>query len=150
MANQDTLVAVGVIGGLLLVVLALYRRRDTLLVTIRYLLQVVIAATLTFIVATRFVPPPQPVFMALIAELVVGIYCRPRPRSRYIPRSERRKVIARFERSGERYDPKKHEIDHVVPHARGGVSKADNLRVILRERNRAKSDRSPWWDLFGR
>jgi hypothetical protein len=149
MANQDTLVAVGAIAAFLFA-LALYRRRDTVLDKVRHVLQFAGAAILTFIIASKFLQPPQPIYCALIAELVAGIYFKPRARSRYIPRSERRKVIARFERSGRHYDPKKHEIDHVVPHSRGGVSKADNLRVIERERNRAKAARPPWWDVLSR
>lgn len=47
------------------------------------------------------------------------------------------------------YNPKKHEIDHVVPWSRGGGNEADNLKVIPKARNRAKSNRSPWWDIFG-
>jgi hypothetical protein len=149
MANQETIVAVvGICVGLVLV--ALVRRRDAVASLLRYLLQIGVAAVLSFVIASRFMAPPQPLFVAIIAELLAALYFRPHRRSRYIPRSERRKVIARFERHGARFDPKKHEIDHVVPHARGGVSKADNLQVLDRDRNRAKSDRSPWWDVFGR
>jgi uncharacterized membrane protein len=149
MPNQDTIVAIVAIS-IGLVGVALFRRRQALASQVRYLLQIGVAAVLTFVIAAHFVDQPQPLYLALIAELVAGIYFRPGPRSRYVSRRDRRKVIARFERSGERYDSKKHEIDHVIPHARGGGSSADNLKVITRERNRAKGARSPWWDVFGR
>ncbi len=74
----------------------------------------------------------------------------PRRRSRHVPRIERRKAIARFERgTGERYDPRLYDIDHVVPFSRGGSNTADNLRVVSRSKNRSKGARSPWWDLLG-
>jgi hypothetical protein len=149
MDAQHIIVAM-VAGCAFLLFVALRRRRDAVLDKVRYGLQIAIAFVLTFVIASRFLPAPQPIYLAFIAELVVGLYFRPRRRSRYIPKTERRKAIARFERSGQRYDPKKHEIDHVVPYSRGGVSKADNLRVIARDRNRAKAARSPWWDVLGR
>ncbi len=70
---------------------------------------------------------------------------------RYIPRSVRRKVIKRFESAtGQKYNSRDLEIDHVVPFSKGGSSTEDNLRVIPRRENRAKGAKSPWWDLPGR
>ena len=59
--------------------------------------------------------------------------------------------VCKYERrTGQRYNPRKHHIDHVVPYSRGGGSRADNLRVLDSEKNLAKSDRAPWWDVFSR
>lgn len=72
-------------------------------------------------------------------------------RSRHIPRQARREAISQFERrTGERYNRRRHDIDHVVPFSRGGNNSIDNLRVTTRRVNRSKQDKSPWWDLFGR
>mgnify|MGYP001580268648 CR=1 FL=1 len=74
----------------------------------------------------------------------------PSRRSRYVPRAERREAIARFEReTGQKYDPRQHDIDHTVPFSRGGNNAAENLRVVPRSKNRSKGARSPWWDLLG-
>ncbi len=68
-------------------------------------------------------------------------------RTRHIPASERRKAIARFEReTGEKYNPKKHEIDHIAPFSRGGNNIANNLRVIPKKENRKRGNRNRWWE----
>lgn len=84
---------------------------------------------------------------AILAALVVAGFVR--KRSRYIPRSERRKVIARYESTGQKFSPRIHEIDHIVPFSKGGSNIADNLRVVRRHENRSKGAKSPWWDLLG-
>lgn len=85
---------------------------------------------------------------AILAAVVVDGFMR--RRSRYIPRSERRKAIARFEAAtGKRFNSRIHEFDHVVPFSKGGSGTADNLRVVRREENRSKGAKSPWWDLLG-
>ena len=72
------------------------------------------------------------------------------PRSRNIPESLRKEVIRRFEaRTGQKYDASLHDIDHVVPHSKGGSTTVDNLRVIDRSANRSKKATTPWWDLLG-
>jgi HNH endonuclease len=63
-------------------------------------------------------------------------------RSRYIPASVRRKVIAR-DLKGEQFDSAKHHIDHIVPFSRGGSHTADNLRVITKRDNLRKGKRRP-------
>jgi len=147
--DQDKLVALGVAILIGLISLSVYRRRDFIRQHIRYYLSTAIAYVFVFWIATRFMDPPKALLLSLLIYAIVLNRWRPR-RSRYISRRERRKVIARFERSGKRYDPKKHEIDHVVPHSRGGTNTADNLKVIDRDRNREKSAKSPWWDVLGR
>jgi hypothetical protein len=72
-------------------------------------------------------------------------------RSRYIPASVKRRKIADYElRTGKKYNPRKHDLDHDVPFSQGGSSTFDNLTVRDKRANRSKGARSPWWDLFGR
>ncbi len=133
-----------------LALLALYRRRELLRLKLRQGFIMCSCAVLAFYAAKQFTADNvRAGLFALLVELIVGFWTRPR-RSRYIPRSERRKVIARFERSGRRYDSRRHHIDHIIPYAKGGSNRADNLRVLDGEKNLAKSDRSPWWDVFSR
>ena len=124
-------------------------RRDLIRQRLRYLAAMLGIGMLTFGIASKFTEQPKALLIALLAGIILGSKFRPR-HSRYISRRDRRKVVAEFERSGERYDPKKHEIDHVIPYSRGGGNTADNLKVISKAKNRAKSNRSPWWDVFGR
>jgi uncharacterized membrane protein YfcA len=129
--------------------LSLYRRRRFVAKELSFRVSVVIVYAAVFLLGLHYTDPPKALLIALLVMAVLSVRWRPR-HSRYVSRRDRRKVIARFERSGERYDPKKHEIDHVVPHSRGGVSRADNLRVIARARNRSKSAKVPWWDVLGK
>lgn len=63
-------------------------------------------------------------------------------RSRYIPKSVRRAVIDR-DLKGEKFDPRKHHVDHVWPFARGGSHTTDNLRVIEKKKNLQKGAKRP-------
>jgi hypothetical protein len=71
-----------------------------------------------------------------------------RPRSRHIPSHERRKAIAAYERKGEKYDPRKHDLDHRWAFSKGGSNTADNLRVLERGENRRRGNRSRPRDLW--
>lgn len=128
----------------------LWRRRQS----IRFRLRVVIVAEgayllVTFCLVKAGWTGPQSLVCGLLAGLLCGALQR--GRKRYIPRSERRRAIARFEyKTGRSYNPRIHDLDHVVPFSRGGSNTADNLQVIERRRNRAKGAKSPWWDLLGR
>jgi hypothetical protein len=66
----------------------------------------------------------------------------PQSRKRYIPRSVRRAVIAR-DLKGEKFDPRKHHMDHVWPFSKGGSHTVDNLRVIAKARNLKKGAKRP-------
>lgn len=132
------------------VMLSLYSRRESIAVTIWYWIQILTLYVLTFFLAIRVTDKNTALLVAIIVGLVAGNLLRPRRQSRYISRRARRIAIARFERRGERYDSKKHDIDHVVPHSRGGTSRADNLRVADRRLNRSKGAKSPWWDVLGK
>jgi len=131
-----------------MVLASLSSRRDLIRQRLRYALAIGGVGFCTFAIAQKFTEQPKALLIALVTGVVIGSRFRPR-HSRYIRRRDRRKAIAEFERGGERYNPKRHEIDHVVPYSRGGGNNADNLSVIPRERNRAKAGKSPWWDVLG-
>ena len=145
--NQNLLVLALIVFGLM-VLASLTARRELIRQRLRYGFALLGIGAITFVIGERFTDPTKALLFAFVVALLLAEKFRPR-HSRYISARDRRKVIAEFERRGERYDPKKHEIDHVVPYARGGGNTADNLKVIAKAKNRAKSDRPPWWDLFG-
>jgi HNH endonuclease len=145
--NQNLLVVLLIVFGLM-VLASFTARRQLIRQRLRYAFAIFAIFIFTAFVAERFMEPPKALLLAFVVALLLSDKFRPR-HSRYISRRDRRKAIAEFERSGERYDSKKHEIDHVVPYSRGGGNTADNLKVIAKAKNRAKSDRPPWWDVFG-
>jgi hypothetical protein len=68
----------------------------------------------------------------------------PKPsRKRYIPKALRREVIARFEQKGGKFDPQRHELDHIVPFSKGGDHSLTNLRVIEKSINRSRGSKMP-------
>src|ERR1700680_5046316 len=73
--------------------------------------------------------------------MCIAVASTPR-RSRYIRASVRHKVLAR-DLQGERYDSRKHHIDHIWPHSRGGSNTGDNLRVLSKKENLRKGAREP-------
>src|SRR5579859_7597951 len=95
----------------ILILKAIYRRRESLMQTARWLFITYATFALSVVILKNFTADPVKIGLgALLAEFVVGTRTRPR-RSRYIPRAERRKVIARYERrTGQRYNPKRHHI----------------------------------------
>jgi hypothetical protein len=79
----------------------------------------------------------------------VGMFAAFPKRRRRIRESDRRRAIARFElKTGKKFNPRRHELDHVIPFSRGGNSTADNLEVVEKARNRRKGSRAPGWDPF--
>jgi hypothetical protein len=145
--NQNVLMLLLIVLGLM-VLASISARRDLIRQCLRYLLALFGAGAVTYGIALQFVEPGKALIIAVIAGIVTASQFRPR-HSRYIRARDRRKARAEFERFGERYNPRKHEIDHIVPYSRGGGNTADNLKVIARAKNRAKSNRAPWWDIFG-
>jgi Flp pilus assembly protein TadB len=133
-----------------LVLLGVRRRREG----IRHGLRRVILVELTYlIVGFLLLAVGQSPVVAILAGIVCALLVdrRAPARSRYIPRSERRKAVARWElRTGRKFNPRLYHVDHVVPFAKGGSSTADNLEVMERRKNLSKGAKSPWWDLLGR
>lgn len=71
-------------------------------------------------------------------------------RSRNIPAHVKRAVIAR-DLKGEKYDSRKHHIDHKWAFSRGGSHTTDNLRVIAKKANLKKGAKKPGlWEMFFR
>jgi hypothetical protein len=80
--------------------------------------------------------------------IVASFFVRPPQRTRRIPTKVRRYVISR-DLKGERFNPKLHDVDHIVPYSRGGDHSPENLRVVLRSINRSRGAKMPGFrDLF--
>lgn len=135
----------------LILVLApgIWRRRES----IRFRLRILVVVEITYLlVLFCLVEAGWPQLHALVCGVLAGSLALSlqRGRKRHLPRSERRRAIARFEyKTGRKYNPEIHDIHHVVPFSKGGSNTADNLQVMERDRNRATGARSPWWDLLG-
>lgn len=145
--SQNAGVAIAIMLGLVVAASA-FARRALVMQRLRYGVALCLFAYIAYAIAQPHMESGKALLVATFAALVLGEYFRPK-HSRYIRTRDRRRAIAEFERSGEKYNPRKHEIDHVVPYSRGGGNTSDNLKVIAKAKNRAKSDRSPWWDVFG-
>lgn len=139
---------VGAIGFALL--LSVSRRREYCAYKFKLILSVEIAyAAGVFISAYLGRRELEPILWGALAAFVVFI--RTKPRSRHIPASVKRRRVAEYElRTGKKYNPRRDELDHDVPFARGGSHTEDNLRVVEKRKNRKKGSKSPWWDLLSR
>lgn len=130
------------------IILGLYRRSDKISTLIKHAAIVEGVAFLTLFIAERQLPGQEITAMvyALLAGFIVDRLYYKKP-TRYILRSERRRVIEEFEKkTGEKYDPKKYEFDHIVPFSKWGDSKSRNLRIIPKQENRRKGNRNRrWW-----
>jgi|SRR5271157_3368413 len=114
---------------------------------LRNLLKAVILFCVLMIILTAVRPkthyqPSQEHVIAGVGSLILFVRWQRQERSRYIPKSTRRAVIAR-DLKGEKFDPEKHHIDHVWPFSRGGSHTVDNLRVIEKKRNLRKGAKRP-------
>jgi len=88
------------------------------------------------------VQPAQAKGISGFVALILFLYWNGQKRSRYIPRAMKRAVIER-DLKGEKYDSKKHHVDHVWPHSKGGSQTSDNLRVIAKKKNLQKGAKRP-------
>ncbi len=87
----------------------------------------------------------QPQNRILVSFVIAAVVLSARasaPRSRRIPKSIRDSVIAR-DLKDQRFDPKKHHIDHVWPFSKGGSHTPDNLRVTEKRANLQKGAKRP-------
>lgn len=85
------------------------------------------------------------VFIAIFSKLLPK-----QKRTRHISTATKKMLIENFEqRTGKTYDPRKYEIHHIIPYSKGGNSTTENLKIIPKHKNRAISNKSPWWDVFG-
>ena len=125
--------------GILYAMLAIRSAREG----IRQFVRTFVISYLSFLIAIAFLATQKPtmpnpakfacsvIVGAIVMSFIPG-------RSRYIPRSERRKI-------------KGHggHIDHIWPYWLGGSNTADNLRRISAKRNLRKGGKLPkLWDWF--
>lgn len=105
-----------------------------------------VAAGISWVVVAATGSRSGSVEQALIpAAIGIAVYSLQQPRqSRYIPKGIKKAVVRRFEeRTGEKFDPKLHDVDHVVPYSRGGGHTEDNLRVQPKRKNRSRGNQQP-------
>lgn len=135
-----------------MVVIGIYRRREGIRHRFRGFGVAVTGYVITLVLLIQ--NGLQSPLMAVVVGVLVGLALERiliGPRSRHVPRAQRRKAIAAYERkTGRKFNPKTDELDHEIAFARLGSSTADNLRVIPRRLNRSKGKKAVWWDLLGR
>lgn len=139
-----------VVPFVVILFLSAWRRRDSIVRRVRIIVVtegIYLGVALLLIKIGR--PPVESLLAGVLAAVIVA--SRIPSRKRYVPASARRRAIARYElKTGQKFNPRKHEIDHEIAFARGGGHTADNLRVMEKSANRAKGKKSPWWDLLAR
>jgi hypothetical protein len=147
--QEQWLIFIGIIAALPILI-GIRRRREG----IRYKLRKLILIEgsylgLAYVLMRNGQPPVQAILAGLVAGFVVSSFIK--PRSRHISASVKRKARAEFElKTGEKFNPRKHEYDHDVPFSRGGSHTTDNIRVVEKRKNRSKGAKSVWWDVLGR
>ena len=134
----------------LAILAGIYKRRENAAHNVRHLVVAGAVGALTWFVAQQ-VEAIRDVALLISAMAALLVYAtRPR-RGRYIRASVKRQKIAEWQlRTGKKFNPRTHELDHIVPFSQGGSHTADNLEVVEKKRNRSKGARSEWWDLLGR
>jgi|SRR5271156_441622 len=133
-----------------LVLASLNRRREAIIHKFR---RIFFAECTYCIVVFLMVHFGRTVIEALLVGILAGFIVNQKMpgRSRHIPSSVRRRKIAEYElRTGKKFNPRKHELDHEIAFSKGGSHTLENLRVLEKRKNRSKGAKSPWWDLLGR
>ena len=82
-------------------------------------------------------------FSMFVGMSAAFVLVRPPRTGRRIPTGVRRAVIARYEATGKKFDPKLHDLDHIVPFSKGGDHSGKNLRVVDRSTNRRRGAKMP-------
>lgn len=132
---------------------ALRLAREGARLFLRNLLKAVVVFCFSVVILTVMrtqtnLSPSQEQVVAAIVAFVFFVRWQSQKRSRYTSTSVKRAVIAR-DLKGEKYDGKKHHIDHVWPFARGGSHTTDNLRVIEKKKNLKKgAKRRRIWEMW--
>lgn len=121
-----------------------YRRREAIIHAVRGTVLACICATVAFLLLWK--AGLSPINSYVVALVIAVLVRRTQPRrSRYIPARVKRQVIAKWEReTGESFNRRIHEIDHTLPHSRGGGNFEDNLRVLTKKQNRSKGAGHRW------
>lgn len=123
-----------------------WRRREAIAHAAKGTVVAVVCAVIAFLLLWKGGLPPLGAYVCALVVAVVARRIQPR-RSRHIKARTKRQVIAKFEReTGETFNRRLHEIDHVHPHARGGGNAEDNLQVLPRKKNRSKGAKLGWVD----
>jgi hypothetical protein len=139
--DLDLLLIAGAVFGWVLLFRVIYAAREG----IAWTLGAAARGAIGFMLAAAFLPRmglmPQDATVAALVIAGVAVAMM-KPRGRYIPAKVKRAVIAR-DLKGEKYNPKKHHLDHVWPHSKGGSNTGDNLRVISRKANLKKGAKKP-------
>jgi hypothetical protein len=149
MDNQTVgFIALALILPLLL--LSLKRRRQALAFNIYYLSFGGLIGLFAFVLTEWNAPVLRPSAVAIGVLVTLLIYAMRPARVRRIPTSLRRLKIAEWEhKTGKRFNPRKHDLDHIVAFSKGGGHTPDNLQVLEKDKNRSKGTRGPWWDILG-
>jgi len=120
----------------------LYRRREAIQHTVRQVASAFIFAAVAFLLLWKL---GLPLLVAYIVALVIGVLIRraqPR-RSRYISARTKRQAIAKWEKkTGQTFNKRIHELDHILAHSRGGGNAEDNIQVLTQKQNRSKGAKS--------
>ena len=91
------------------------------------------------------------IIFIFIIDFLFIIFLPKQKRTRYISAETKTKLIEKFEKkTGKTYNTREYEIHHIIPYSKGGNSTIDNLKIIPKHKNRAISNKSPWWDIFGK
>lgn len=148
--TAEQLLIVAAIAGLYLLFVSIERRRENLRHNLRAL---AFSGLVGLVVFAYFKNVGWEHTQAIVVGVLAALFADrlfPR-RGRYIPKSVKKQVIARFEaETGQTFNRRIHEIDHEVPFSKGGSNTADNLRVVKKRKNRSKGAKSAWWDLLSR
>jgi len=138
-----------IIGGFI-VLAAFWRRREAFAHAARGILISVICGAVAFVLFLQGGMSPTGAYIAALFVAVLVRRLQP-ARSRHIRERTKRQARARFEReTGETFNRRIHEYDHILPHSLGGGNAEDNIQVLPRKTNRSKGAKAPWWDLLGR
>lgn len=122
----------------------LWRRREAAAYQLRRIAIALGCAIIAFIALWKSGLPPLAAYIASLLVIILIRRAEPR-RSRHISARTKRQAIARFEKeTGQTFNRRIHELDHVLAHSRGGGNSEENIQVLTRKTNRSKGARSRW------